>query len=345
MKKWIVLTTLLLSACASKVTATSEVAATSTPLPTETPMPTPTLHPQFSALQEKIANSGERFTLQASGTIQDGAEIIPGLTVAPDGTMKLDVNGQIVTLDPADVDFYDEKGITIKGYELITGVWVEIVKETKEIPLCGSMYDVLTPANKLTPEHIIDPADLQKVANWVQTQLTTKMFDPAKIKPLSEVGMDTVFDTNGKLLIPETETAPNYQEPGTAPFLKNNQWCGTTMIGEQPYLVINVPYYIEGVPPEEWPVVVGLYQLDIGFRGAWSRGIERFVERLNVVPWYLNEESIKLAEQYPDPLTGENFTRARVEQIFKEMERGKFDHTHGLVLHVDVFSNNQGWTE
>jgi hypothetical protein len=46
------------------------------------PAPTPTLHPQFAALQEKIAASGGRFTLQADGLIYDGETPIPGLTVA-----------------------------------------------------------------------------------------------------------------------------------------------------------------------------------------------------------------------------------------------------------------------
>jgi hypothetical protein len=41
--------------------------------------------------------------------------------------MTLTVNGETVTLDPADVDFDDEKGITIDGYEWDeeVGAWVE----------------------------------------------------------------------------------------------------------------------------------------------------------------------------------------------------------------------------
>lgn len=98
-------------ACAPQVTVTP------TPLPTETPIPTPTLHPQFAALQEKIAASGGRFTLSPQGTIEDNGVPIPGLTVAPDGTMTFIVNGEIVTLDPANVSFDDEKGVSIKGYQ------------------------------------------------------------------------------------------------------------------------------------------------------------------------------------------------------------------------------------
>ncbi len=118
----------LLASCAApptQVTVTSEVTVTLTPAPT------PTQHPKFAALQQTIAASGGRFTLQADGMIYDGETPIPGLTVAPDGTMSLSVNGKTVTIDPADVDFDDEKGITIVGYKWDqaandgAGAWVE----------------------------------------------------------------------------------------------------------------------------------------------------------------------------------------------------------------------------
>ncbi|MCE7918704.1 MAG: hypothetical protein DYG85_04190, partial [Chloroflexi bacterium CFX1] len=43
-------------------------------------------------------------------------------------------DGETVTLDPADVDFDDEKGITIEGYELDeeTGAWVEAISEAMQ---------------------------------------------------------------------------------------------------------------------------------------------------------------------------------------------------------------------
>ncbi|MBK6648173.1 MAG: hypothetical protein IPG44_20920 [Anaerolineales bacterium] len=111
----------LVVACAPQVTSTSEVTVTLTPIST------PTLHPEFAALQQTIADSGSRFTLGADGLLYDGETPIPGMTVAPDGTMTLTVNGETVTLDPADVDFDDEKGITIDGYEWDeeAGAWVE----------------------------------------------------------------------------------------------------------------------------------------------------------------------------------------------------------------------------
>lgn len=127
---------LIFSACLSpsggaspQVTVTSEVTVTSTLPPDEMPIPTPTFHPQFKALQEKIENPSERFTLQPDGTIQDGAETVPGINVSSDGMMSLEVNGETVVLDPADVNFDDENGISIKGYEWDEneGSWVEAI--------------------------------------------------------------------------------------------------------------------------------------------------------------------------------------------------------------------------
>lgn len=125
----------ILLACAPQVTVTSEVTVTLTPPPTETPIPTPTLHPQFVEIQEQIAASSGRFSLQADGTILDGAEPIPGLTVAPDGTMTLTIDSETVNLDPTDVDFDDEKGITIAGYERDeeAGAWVKAVSTPEEL--------------------------------------------------------------------------------------------------------------------------------------------------------------------------------------------------------------------
>lgn len=124
MKKtaFLILVISILSACQpAQASETSEVFSTPTPIPT------PTLHPDFIALQESIAASGGRFTLRADGLLYDGETPIPGVSVAPDGVMTITVNGEEIALDPADVDFDDEKGITIKGYELDekTGAWVE----------------------------------------------------------------------------------------------------------------------------------------------------------------------------------------------------------------------------
>lgn len=130
---FIILTSILVGCATPQVTVTSE--ATVTLPPTETPIPAPTLSPQFAALQETIASSGNRFTLNAAdGLVYDGAEPVPGLHVAPDGTMSLTVDGETLPLDPANVSFDDEIGITIDGYawDEETGAWVEasVVSET-----------------------------------------------------------------------------------------------------------------------------------------------------------------------------------------------------------------------
>lgn len=58
---------LFLTACSSpQVTVTSQVTVTLPP-PTAAIIPTPTLHPQFVELQDKVAASGERFTLLPDG--------------------------------------------------------------------------------------------------------------------------------------------------------------------------------------------------------------------------------------------------------------------------------------
>lgn len=121
------LAAILLSACLSPSGGAPQVTVTSEVTVTLTPMLTPTFHPDFIVLQESIAGSGKRFTLQADGLLYDGETRIPGMTVAPDGTMTLTVNGETITLDPADVDFDDEAGITIDGYEWDADeeAWVE----------------------------------------------------------------------------------------------------------------------------------------------------------------------------------------------------------------------------
>ena len=128
----------ILSACAPQVTVTSEVTVTLTPLSTETPIPTPTLHPQFIEVQEKIAASGQRFTLNQDGTVKDGSEIIPGLTVTPNGTMMLIVGGEEIELDSSNISFDDENGVSIVGYEQNEeDEWVKF--EIKEYPICSSV--------------------------------------------------------------------------------------------------------------------------------------------------------------------------------------------------------------
>lgn len=128
MKKFFLLSLIFLNAC---TTAQPQVTVTSPP-PTavDTPIPMPTLHPEFIALQTQISASGERFTLNPDGTVQYGADSIPGLRVAPDGIMILTVNGEVITLDPSLAIFDEGKGFSYPGYELNEdGEWVELVSE------------------------------------------------------------------------------------------------------------------------------------------------------------------------------------------------------------------------
>ncbi|WKZ45016.1 MAG: hypothetical protein QY302_04415 [Anaerolineales bacterium] len=116
----LIVVSILLAACVPQATATPTATAslTATSAPTETPIPTPTLHPGFIALQEAIAASGERFTLDgATGLIYDGANPIPGISVAVDGTITLEVDGETIIPDPEDVRFDDQEGITIEEKE------------------------------------------------------------------------------------------------------------------------------------------------------------------------------------------------------------------------------------
>jgi hypothetical protein len=107
---------LILVACASpQVTVTSDVTVTLPP-PTATIIPTPTLHPQFVTLQEQIAVSGERFTLNSDGTVQDGGSVVSGLKVDVNGQIKLMVDGQEVEIAATDLVFDDENGVIVNGY-------------------------------------------------------------------------------------------------------------------------------------------------------------------------------------------------------------------------------------
>ncbi len=118
MKKLVLFTFIFLAACSGQVpqvTVTSEVTVTMPP--TETPIPTPTLNPQFSALQDQIAASGERFTLNPDGTVQDGATAIPGLQVDKNGKVTITVNGEPVEIDSSIMNFDDENGLSIDGFK------------------------------------------------------------------------------------------------------------------------------------------------------------------------------------------------------------------------------------
>ncbi|WKZ47631.1 MAG: hypothetical protein QY306_17635 [Anaerolineales bacterium] len=116
----LIVISILLAACVPQATATPTATAslTATSAPTKTPIPTPTLHPNFIALQEAIAASGERFTLDgATGLIYDGEDPVSGITVSADGTIALEIDGETITPDPDAVNFDDQEGITVEDNE------------------------------------------------------------------------------------------------------------------------------------------------------------------------------------------------------------------------------------
>lgn len=167
----------ILAACAAP-----QVTVPSTPLPSETPIPTPTLHPQFAEIQEQVSASGGRFNLQADGTIQDGAEPIPGITIALDGTISLTVNGESVTLDPADVNFDDESGISIDGFELNEdGEWVEAISE----------------ARQAAEQHFADLSYPTDGVEFVEGEVTvTGRVDGVKVFEMNIKSGEAMFDQN-----------------------------------------------------------------------------------------------------------------------------------------------------
>ncbi|MCC6499817.1 MAG: hypothetical protein IT313_06060 [Anaerolineales bacterium] len=168
MKKFIslIVTSILLAACAPQATVTPTAVATltATSAPTETPIPTPTLHPNFIALQEAIAASGERFTLDgATGLIYDGENPIPGITVSADGTITLEIDGETITPDPDAVNFDDQEGITVEDNERILQWGADGWAETLQIaPFTPEVQAALDSAGL-----VIAPEDL---CLWDDTQ-------------------------------------------------------------------------------------------------------------------------------------------------------------------------------
>ncbi len=322
---------LILVACASpKVTVVSEVTVTSSP-PTATPIPTPTLHPQFVALQESIAASGERFTLLPDGTIQDGATVVPGLSVDKTGAITLRGLSSQVALDAADVSFDDEKGVSVKGYTLdeATGKWA-VERPIKEFPWCKDMH--------LFEQCVIDPADLQEQGRYAQSTLTEGLFDPAQVNFVPMTPMSTFNLMNATFLTPNIETVPNYKIEATRPFKNQYMFGKTTIDGVEQY-VIQVPYYIEGVVAQNFPVITGVNPVGAG--GYKNSKAGQYLTQMNVPVWNITD--LSLAIQYPNPKTGVNFTMEEVQTIVEEMKVGNFANTDGLVLNFLIGGSTDGW--
>ena len=116
----------------SEVPPTGTVSETSEVL-TPTPIPTPTTHPQVIAIQEKIAASGETFTLNADGQIEvqteEGMTIVPDIQVQPDGTMTFTHNGEEFT---ANTETLEINGQTIRFQDTEGKTWVFDGENLKE---------------------------------------------------------------------------------------------------------------------------------------------------------------------------------------------------------------------
>lgn len=213
---------LFVMSCAPQATATPE--ATVTLPPTKTPIPTPTLNPQFAVLQEKIASNGNRFTLNsADGLIYDGSESVPGLHVAPDGTMTLTVNGETVTIDLADVNFDDENGINIDGYELTEDGWVEAVSEAMQTaeqhfadlgyPTDGVEFveGEVTVTGRVDGVKVfemnIKSGEVMFDQNYVEAQASQMKLDPSELGPREDI-----LKATGQYFIDQSSWTPIFEE-------------------------------------------------------------------------------------------------------------------------------------
>jgi hypothetical protein len=314
-------------------------------------------------MQTRLADLG--LTLQADGTVEettaDGKrQTVPNLFVSPEGVISLSLaDGTVVSVDPDDMSVDEKGGLTVKGYELDeNGEWVEGMPKLENsvgepvlgandryyqsdsngieyvlsgdewirtFPICG-----LQEGQKCNFEQL---ADLSEFADFVQTQLHEGMFDPSKINWVSEFeelhfGSQTVF-------VPDPDTAPHYTQPGSAPFVRE-EFTGRVMISptEQGF-VVAAPQFIPGLPPEQWPVMIGVASHE-GFSGTPQAVIDGFRDDMNLVAWRTDAESIAFATQFVNPATGNNFTEPEVRAIVEEMKQGDFSNTHGLVLKMRI---------
>lgn len=321
-----------LAACAPQVTASPE--PTVTPPPTATILPTPTFHPEFMALQELISNSGARFTLRPDGMIEDGADAISGLRVSTDGVMTLTLaDGTVVTLDSSAVSFDDEKGFGVEGYELDeNGKWVEA--EVRQFPECN-FADF-----KSCPVAIEDTSAKQ---DYVRSLVTPEMFNLADLKYTK---MSTYKTPYGTLMTPDVETAPNYTGANAerAPFIKDNNWNGVTEVDGVTHAVVNTPYVVEdGKGGYKVIVMTGFRPMKGG--GYDVANVDEFNNRMNIIPWRIDSQSIELATRFVNPATGENFTTEEVSEIIEEMRQGNFANADGLVLYFQIGRSSGGWWE
>jgi hypothetical protein len=305
---------LLLASCATpQVTVTSEVTVTLPP-PTETPFPTLTPTP--------VAVNG----------IAEDAE----------GNKLAYLNGEWVVLPALDDDYklvanadsvraLDENGVVKYALDMETGEWVVPERPIEEFPMCNfaDFQQCQIPFEKV-----------QEHGRYVQSTLTEDLFDPEKAKFVTEY--EELSVDGKKLLVPDIDTVPNYPDPETRPFIRDYA-AGMTEVDGTPHIEVQIPYYVPGLEPTEWPVMSGLQPLRADLKGNWPNVIETYINDMNIVAWRIDADSVALATKFVNPATGVNFTQAEVRGIIEEMRRGDFSRTNGLVLLFAILDSKSGW--
>jgi hypothetical protein len=292
---------LLTAACIPQVTVTPEATLTLSP-PTETPLPTLTPTP---IAVDGIAEDAEGNKL----AYVDGEWVVlPAL----DGDYKLVADGDGVRA-------LDENRVVKYALDMETGEWVIPERQIEAFPMCNfaDFQQCVIPFEKV-----------QEHGRYVQSTLTEDLFNPEKLKFVTEY---EELSYDGKIiLVPDIDTVPNYPDPETRPFLRDYA-AGMTEVDGTPHIEIQVPYNVRGEESKDWPVMTGLRPLRADLRGNWPNVIETYLNKMNIVAWRIDADSVTLATKFVNPATGENFTQVEVRGIIEEMRKGDFSHTNGLV--------------
>ncbi len=204
-------------------------------------------------------------------------------------------------------------------------LWAE--RPIKEYPWCKDPMKF--------EECVVPFSELQEQARFSKSMLTEDMFDKSKFASVSDYRI-----VDGHLIPSPFDNPPHFTADGSAPFLKDFMFGQTVIKGVEHY-VIQVPYFVEGVPANEWPVITGI--CPVGPGGYKQYNMEVFRDKMNIVPWDMVD--IDIATEFINPETGKNFTKAEVQTIIGEMEEGNFANTHGLVLKFKIAENSGGWYE
>ncbi len=204
----------LFTACAAQPAApttgvTTTIAPISTLVPTEAPTPSPeSLLPQ--EVKEKFELAGVDLTKMENAQYdKDGLHItLPGgevIILTNTDLQKGIYNGQDNVLQYRD----ETNQNAIYTFDEATGKW-GVERPIKEFPWCRDMH--------LFEQCVIDVADLQEHGRFAQSTLTEDLFDPTQLKIIT--AFTSLSSSDGKFLVPNVETAPNYKNEKTAPFKK-----------------------------------------------------------------------------------------------------------------------------